>query len=52
MKASKRPKGAIQSVPHVDATRLALLRGKLRRGRGTFDLEVFRDRAYSRSLRD
>jgi hypothetical protein len=36
----------------VDVTRLAPLRGKLRRGKGTFDLEAFRGKPYARALRD
>ncbi len=36
----------------VDRTKLAPLRGKLRRGRGTFDIDKFRSGAHGRSLRD
>ena len=36
----------------VDHARLAPLRGKLRRGRGTFDIAKFRARPHGRSLRD
>ena len=36
----------------IDPTRLAPLRDKLRRGRGTFNLARFREQAYEQSLRD
>ena len=36
----------------VDPARLAPLRGKLRRGRGTFDLARIREQAHEPSLRD
>lgn len=39
--------------PHrIDLGRLAPLRGKLRRGAGTFDLEAFRARPHGRKLRN
>ena len=36
----------------IDPTRLAPLRDKLRRGRGTFNLARVREQAYEPSLRD
>ena len=36
----------------VDRARLAPLRGKLRRGLGSFDLEAFRSGPHARTLRD
>jgi AbrB family looped-hinge helix DNA binding protein len=36
----------------VDLSRLAPLRGKLAKGRGTFDLTTFRDQSYDPALRD
>ena len=36
----------------IDPTRLAPLRDKLRRGRGTFDLAGVREQAHEPSLRD
>jgi len=36
----------------VDRSLLAPLRGKLKRGKGTFDLEAFRGKRLARSLRD
>ena len=36
----------------IDPTRLAPLRDKLRRGRGTFDLARIREQAHEPSLRD
>ena len=46
------PDGFLLRARHIDRTRLAPLRGKLRRGRGTFDLEAFRSQPYDRALRD
>lgn len=37
------PDGFILRACRIDRARLAPLRGKLRKGRGTFDLESFRD---------
>ena len=37
------PDGFILRARRIDRARLAPLRGKLRKGRGTFDLESFRD---------
>ena len=46
------PDGFILRARQVDRTRLAPLRGKLRRGKGTFDLETFRSQRHDRTLRD
>lgn len=46
------PEGFVLRARHVDPARLAPLRGKLRRGKGSFDLEAFRDQPHGRSLRD
>lgn len=44
--------GWVLRPQRVDAAALAPLRGKLRRGRGSFDLQRFRDQAHDPSLRD
>ena len=46
------PDGFILRARHVDRSLLAPLRGKLRRGKGTFDLEAFRGKPHGRTLRD
>ena len=46
------PDGFILRPRRIDPTRLAPLRGKLRRGQGTFDLESFRDQPHDPALRD
>ena len=46
------PDGFILRVRTIDPACLAPLRGKLRRGKGTFDLEAFRDKPHGRALRD
>lgn len=46
------PAGFVLRARAIDHERLAPLRGKLRRGRGTFDLAAFRDKRLDRSLRD
>ncbi len=46
------PEGYILRPRRIDPSRLAPLRDKLRRGRGTFDLEAFRNEPYDPSLRD
>ncbi len=46
------PGGFVLRARQVDRTRLAPLRDKLRRGTGTFDLEVFRNTPHDRALRD
>ncbi|MBI5016404.1 MAG: AbrB/MazE/SpoVT family DNA-binding domain-containing protein [Deltaproteobacteria bacterium] len=46
------PDGFLLRPRHVNPARLAPLRGKLRRGTGTFDLETFRTEAHDPALRD
>lgn len=46
------PDGFVLRARHVDRARLAPLRGKLRRGEGSFDLEGFRNKPHARTLRD
>lgn len=46
------PCGFILRARRIDRSRLAPLRGKLRRGQGTFDLEAFRDKPHERTVRD
>ena len=44
--------GFVLRARHIDRTRLAPLRGKLRRGKGSFDVEAFGDKPHARTLRD
>ena len=46
------PDGFTLRPCRVDHTRLAPLRGKLRRGVGTFDIAAFREAARDPALRD
>ena len=46
------PDGFILRPRRIDRARLAPLRSKLRQGKGTFDLEVFRDQPHGPALRD
>lgn len=46
------PGGFVLRARQVDRARLAPLRDKLRRGKGAFDLEVFRNTPHDRALRD
>ncbi len=46
------PEGYLLRPRRIDPSRLAPLRDKLRRGKGTFDLEAFRDEPHDPSLRD
>ena len=46
------PEGYVLRARRVDRSLLAPLRGMLRRGKGTFDLETFREKRHDRSLRD
>ena len=52
LELSESPNGFILRPRRIDLTRLAPLRGKLRRGQGSFDLETFREEPYDPSLRD
>lgn len=44
--------GFVLRARRIDVSRLAPLRGKLRRGRGSFDLATFRAQRHDRTLRD
>ncbi|MFP4349805.1 MAG: AbrB/MazE/SpoVT family DNA-binding domain-containing protein [Thermodesulfobacteriota bacterium] len=46
------PNGFILRPRRVNQDMLAPLRGKLKRGQGTFDLNKFREEHYEPSLRD
>ena len=46
------PNGFLLRPRRLNSARLAPLRGKLRRGHGTFDLARIRERAYDPALRD
>lgn len=46
------PDGLVLRARHIDRGRLAPLRGKLRRGEGSFDLEAFRNTPHARALQD
>lgn len=46
------PDGFILRPRRIDLTRLAPLRGKLRRGKGTFDIATFREQSHDPALRD
>jgi AbrB family looped-hinge helix DNA binding protein len=44
--------GFVLRARQIDPARLAPLRGQLHRGKGTFNLETFRNQRHDRSLRD
>lgn len=46
------PGGFVLRARQIDRARLAPLRGKLRRGKGRFNLETFRNTPHGRALRD
>ena len=46
------PDGYVLQSRRIDPSRLAPLRGKLRRGRGTFDMASVREQVHEPSLRD
>jgi AbrB family looped-hinge helix DNA binding protein len=46
------PEGFILRPRRIESSRLAPLRGRLKRGQGTFDLETFRDEPHDQTLRD
>ena len=46
------PDGFILRPRRIEPGRLAPLRGKLRKGSGTFDIATFRDEPHDPSLRD
>ena len=46
------PDGFLLRPRRIDPARLAPLRGKLRRGQGTFNLEAFREELHDPAVRD
>ena len=44
--------GFVLRARHIDRARLAPLRGKLRRGKGSSGLEFFRSKPHARAFRD
>jgi AbrB family looped-hinge helix DNA binding protein len=46
------PEGFLLRPRRIDPARLAPLRGALRRGQGSFDLEAFREEIHDPTLRD
>jgi AbrB family looped-hinge helix DNA binding protein len=46
------PEGFLLRPQRIDPSRLAPLRGKLLRGRGTFDIEQHREEKHDPALRD
>ena len=46
------PDGFRLRPQRIDPTRLAPLRDKLRRGRGSFDIAAFHEQTYDPALRD
>ena len=46
------PAGFVLRPRRIDPSRLAPLRGRLRRGQGTFALDAFRRQPHARALRD
>jgi len=44
------PEGFILRPRRIESSRLAPLRGRLKRGQGTFDLETFRDEPHDQTL--
>ncbi len=46
------PDGFVLRARQIEPARLAPLRGKLRRGKGSFDLAGFRDQSHASALRD
>ena len=52
LEVQEAPEGFILRPRRIDASRLAPLRSKLRKGKGTFDLGSFREQAHDPALRD
>lgn len=52
LELEERPEGFLLRPRVVDRTRLAPLRDRLKRGRGTFDLDAFREGPRDPALRD
>ena len=48
----ERPDGYLLRPRRIEASRLAPLRGRLRRGVGSFNLSAFREEAHDPALRD
>jgi AbrB family looped-hinge helix DNA binding protein len=46
------PDGFILRPRRIESSRLAPLRGRIKSGQGTFDLETFRDEPHDHTLRD
>ncbi len=46
------PEGFVLRPRRIDVSRLAPLRGKLSRRKGSFNLEAFRSQTHARTLRD
>ncbi len=46
------PEGFVLRPHRIDLTKLGTLHDKIRRGRGTFDLQAFRDEPHDPALRD
>jgi len=46
------PEGYLLRAQRIDRSRLAPLRGKLRKGKGRFDIESFRSQRHAAALRD
>ena len=46
------PEGFVLRPRRIDLAKLGTLRDKIRRGRGTFDLQAFRDEPQDPALRD
>lgn len=46
------PEGFLLRAKRVDASRLAPLRGKLKRASAVFDIHAFREQAHDPALRD
>ena len=44
--------GYVLRPKRIDRSRLGTLHGRIRRGKGTFDLREFRKQAYAPALRD
>jgi bifunctional DNA-binding transcriptional regulator/antitoxin component of YhaV-PrlF toxin-antitoxin module len=52
LKLEEGPDSFVLRARHIDRARLAPLRGKLRRGKGSFDLEAVREKSRDRTRRD
>lgn len=52
LKIEEHAEGFVLRSRVIDAAMLAPLRGKLRRGKGTFKLETFREERHASTLRD